>query len=85
MLIRAQFGTHNATEYRQDGLDRVDYRSWPYQFCSQWGFYQTGSGVPADQLPLMSRLVTLDYSTIICRDTCKFLRLRTYEPIVGYR
>lgn len=34
----------------------------------RWGYFVTGSGVPADQLPLMSRLVTLDYASSWCRD-----------------
>jgi hypothetical protein len=61
------FGTHNTTYYEQDSLDD-DWRSWPYQYCTQWGFLQTGSGVPADQLPLTSRLVDLEYSSIVCRE-----------------
>lgn len=43
------FGTHDPAPYRQDGLDRVDYRSWPYQYCTQWGKLNVksykGSGV----------------------------------------
>lgn len=41
-------------------------RPWTYQTCTQWGFFVTGSGVPRDQLPLMSRLVDLDYATLWC-------------------
>lgn len=37
-------------------------------YCTQWGYLQTGSGVPADQLPLISRTVNLNYSSIVCRD-----------------
>ena len=59
------FSTHNATYYAQDDLSQ-DWRSWPYQYCTQWGYLQTGSGVPADQLPLMSRTNTLEYGSIIC-------------------
>lgn len=32
------------------------------------GFLQTGSGVPKDQLPLISRLIDLPYTSTICRD-----------------
>jgi hypothetical protein len=61
------FGNHNATYYAQDDISQT-WRSWPYQYCTQWGFLQTGSGVPADQLPLISRTLTLEYESIICRD-----------------
>lgn len=33
----------------------------------RWGYFQTGSGVPADQLPLISRLIDLNYTTFPCR------------------
>ncbi|EHL01974.1 putative serine protease K12H4.7 [Glarea lozoyensis 74030] len=61
------YGSHNSTYYAQDSLDD-DWRSWPYQYCTQWGYLQTGSGVPADQLPLISRMVDLEFSTIVCRE-----------------
>lgn len=59
------FSTHNATYYAQDDISQ-DWRSWPYQYCTQWGYLQTGSGVPADQLPLVSRTIDLAYSSLIC-------------------
>ncbi|KAL9605349.1 MAG: hypothetical protein Q9179_001442 [Wetmoreana sp. 5 TL-2023] len=61
------YSIHNQTYYDQDDLSQ-DWRSWPYQYCTQWGFLQTGSGVPQDRLPLVSRLLTLEYNSIICRD-----------------
>ncbi|KAL9612395.1 MAG: hypothetical protein Q9167_002989 [Letrouitia subvulpina] len=62
------YSAHNKTAYELDGLDRVDYRSWQYQYCTEYGYFQTGSGVPADQLPLISRLLTLEYNSIVCHD-----------------
>ena len=32
----------------------------------QWGFLQSGSTVPSNLLPLISRLVTVDYNMLIC-------------------
>ncbi|CAK7266654.1 hypothetical protein SEPCBS57363_002199 [Sporothrix epigloea] len=61
------FSNHNATFYRQDDIAQ-HWRSWPYQFCTQWGYLATGSGVPSDRLPLVSRLLDLDYLSIICRE-----------------
>ena len=60
------FSEHNATFYAQDDLSQATWRSWPYQVCTQWGFFQTGSGVPADQLPLISRTIDLPYEELIC-------------------
>lgn len=34
----------------------------------RWGYLQTGSGVPADQLPLISRLIDLDFLSVVCRE-----------------
>lgn len=62
------YSTYNETFYAQDDYASSVWRSWPYQYCSQWGFLQTGSGVPANQLPLISRTLTLEYETMICRD-----------------
>ncbi len=36
--------------------------------AQRWGYFQTGSGVPANQLPLISRLIDLEYTSIVCRE-----------------
>jgi hypothetical protein len=59
------FSTHIPSFYAQDDITQT-WRSWPYQYCTQWGFLQTGSGVPADILPLISRSNDLAYESIIC-------------------
>lgn len=61
------FGTKNATFYQQSDMQQ-EWRSWPYQYCTQWGYLQTGSGVPANQLPLISRTIDIPYTSQICRD-----------------
>ncbi|RMZ75164.1 hypothetical protein DV737_g5422, partial [Chaetothyriales sp. CBS 132003] len=63
------FGAHNASAavYTDKSLDNYGSLSWAYQYCTEWGYIQTGSGVPKDQLPLISRLLTLEYLTLICR------------------
>lgn len=61
------FSTHNKTYYQQDSIEDGSWRSWPYQYCTEWGFLQTGN-VPAGQLPLVSRTQGLEYQSIICRD-----------------
>ncbi|TAQ86073.1 hypothetical protein B7494_g5611 [Chlorociboria aeruginascens] len=59
------FSNHNEAFYAEDDIN-ASWRSWPYQYCTEWGFLQTGSGVPADQLPLISRLIDIPYSSLIC-------------------
>ncbi|KAI4255462.1 MAG: hypothetical protein LQ352_002555 [Teloschistes flavicans] len=61
------YSNHNQTFYAQHDLAQSLWRSWPYQYCTQWGYLQTGSGVPASRLPLISRLLTLDYNSLVCR------------------
>ena len=60
------YSGHNATYYAQDDITQT-WRSWPYQYCTQWGFLQTGSGVPQNQLPLISRLLDLPYESLVCK------------------
>jgi Serine carboxypeptidase S28 len=59
------FSTHNQTYYNQDDLSQT-WRSWPYQYCSQWGYLQGGASVPQDQLPLISRTIDIPYLSLIC-------------------
>ncbi|KKY19748.1 putative extracelular serine [Phaeomoniella chlamydospora] len=42
---------------------------WLYQVCTQWGYFITGSGFPSTLdrgLPLISRLITLPYTSEFC-------------------
>ena len=63
------YGQSNASSptYTDKSVENYDSLSWAYQYCTEWGYLQTGSGVPADQLPLISRFITLEYLTQICR------------------
>lgn len=60
------YSTHNSTYYQQDSYD-ASWRSWPYQYCTEWGYLQTGN-VPEGELPLVSKTLGLDYQSIICRE-----------------
>jgi hypothetical protein len=58
---------------RKGSIDNVDIpqdmmRAWTYQTCTQWGYFVTGSGVPDDKDPLISRLVDFEYATALCQD-----------------
>ncbi|KAL1636293.1 hypothetical protein SLS56_001273 [Neofusicoccum ribis] len=77
------FTNHNATFYGQDDISQ-EWRAWPYQYCTQWGYLQTGSGVPSTQLPLISRLIDLDYNSIICRDAFNITTPSDVEAINKY-
>lgn len=61
------FSSRNPAFYQQDDISQ-EWRAWPYQFCTQWGYLATGSGVPDDRLPLVSRLLDLSYLSTICRE-----------------
>ncbi|KAL2199489.1 serine carboxypeptidase S28-domain-containing protein [Corynascus similis CBS 632.67] len=61
------FTSYNTTFYQQDDK-KQDWRLWPYQYCLEWGYLQTGSGVPEDQLPLISRLIDLPFTSVVCRE-----------------
>ena len=43
------FSNLNRTFYEQTGQDQSSWRSWAWQYCTEWGYLQTGSGVPKDQ------------------------------------
>ena len=64
--LNQYYSNHNTTFYAQDSLADT-WRSWPYQYCTQWVYLQTVSGVPADELPLISRTLTLDYLSLVCQ------------------
>lgn len=61
------FSTHNSTFYAQDDISQT-WRSWPYQYCTEWGFLQTGSGFKGNGLPVISRTLDLDFQSKICQD-----------------
>ena len=62
------FTNLNATYYQQTGQNQAVWRSWSYQYCSEWGYLQTGSGVPKDELPVISRTIDIHYTSTVCRE-----------------
>lgn len=62
------FSNLNSTFYQQDDQAQQIWRSWAYQYCTEWGYLQTGSGVPQDQMSLISRTIDLNYTTAVCRE-----------------
>ncbi|KAK5328556.1 hypothetical protein LTR93_002341 [Exophiala xenobiotica] len=67
--LNACYNNHNSSApmYTDKSLDNYNALSWAYQYCTEWGYLQDGSNVPKNKLPLISRLLTLDYLTLVCR------------------
>ncbi|KAI1647320.1 peptidase S28 [Daldinia loculata] len=76
----ACFTTYDPEFYARDDLSQT-WRLWQYQVCTQWGYLQTGSGVPEDQLPLISRTIDVDYSALICREAFNLTKPADVEYI----
>ncbi|KAI1463360.1 peptidase S28 [Daldinia caldariorum] len=76
----ACFTTYDPEFYAQDDISQT-WRLWQYQVCTQWGYLQTGSGVPEDQLPLISRTIDVDYSALICREAFNLTKPADVEYI----
>lgn len=61
------YHNESAAMYTNKDVSNYPALSWAYQYCTEWGYIQTGSGVPGDRLPLVSRQLTLEYLTQVCR------------------
>lgn len=66
--IESCLGSSDHEFYQRVNLTSGRWRSWPYQYCTEWGYLTTGSGVPKHQLPLISRLLDIDYAAEVCRE-----------------
>jgi hypothetical protein len=60
------YSNYNFSYYAQDDINQ-SWRTWPYQYCTQWGYLMPGSTTPSDLLPIISRAVTLEYEALICK------------------
>jgi hypothetical protein len=60
-------GPHNESFWKQDSVAQSEWRSWTWQYCTQWGYFQTGSGIPSTIKPIVSRLLTMEYLSAPCR------------------
>ncbi|KAK2875637.1 hypothetical protein FQN49_001554 [Arthroderma sp. PD_2] len=60
------FNSYDENFYQQDSADQ-SWRAWPWQFCNEWGYLQTGSGAPKNIRPVISRLIDLPYTSNICK------------------
>jgi len=60
------FASPSASFWAKDDLE-ASYRSWPYQYCTQWGYLQTGSGQVTDRKPILSRTLDLEFESRVCK------------------
>ena len=59
--------SHNVTYNSLTSIEDADWKSWPYQYCTEWGYLQTGNTPPEFGLPLVSRTTDLEYNSLICK------------------
>jgi len=57
----------NDSFWKQDGVGFWPWRSWTYQYCTQWGYLAAGSTTPPNIRPVISRLITLDLLDVPCQ------------------
>jgi hypothetical protein len=55
----------SADMYTDFSYDNQGWRSWQYQYCTQWGYIQPAS--TSGPLPIVSRFQTMEHLTAICR------------------
>ncbi|KAI1860285.1 hypothetical protein JX265_005800 [Neoarthrinium moseri] len=77
------FSTSDPDFYAQTAITQT-WKSWPYQYCTQWGYLATGSGVPAGQLPLISRTIDIPYNAAICAQAFNITTPSDVEAINKY-
>lgn len=51
---------------RANPLPKSSGTSWSYQVCTEWGYFTTGTGVPNDTLPLISRVLDIPTLSGFC-------------------
>ncbi|KAG9314743.1 serine carboxypeptidase S28-domain-containing protein [Chiua virens] len=59
------FGTYNDTQFTDTSLSQ-EWRLWTFQVCTEWGYFSTAPPDP-DYPRIVSKLMTMDYATKICR------------------
>ncbi|EEY20391.1 conserved hypothetical protein [Verticillium alfalfae VaMs.102] len=79
--VKKCFAVRGNERWQRVDLDQGMERSWFWQVCTEWGYFQTGSGAPADQKPLVSRLIDLNYTSLPCREAFNITTLPDVERI----
>ncbi|KAH8429371.1 putative extracelular serine carboxypeptidase [Aspergillus melleus] len=58
--------TSNNNSAAASPLPKSSGTSWSYQVCTEWGYFTTGTGVPEDILPLVSRVLDIENLSSFC-------------------
>ncbi|ODH19671.1 hypothetical protein ACO22_06149 [Paracoccidioides brasiliensis] len=77
-------GQHERPWFKDVDLSQADNRCWPYQVCTEWGYLQVGSTVPRDRMPMVSRMIDLEYASIMCREAFGIYKPPEIERINKY-
>jgi len=81
--LEACLGIKNATSFAEDDLSQ-SWRSWPYQYCTQWGYLVSGASYPSDRLPLRSRTITIETESRVCRHAFNITKPSNVDAINKY-
>ncbi|GAA99909.1 uncharacterized protein L969DRAFT_59910 [Mixia osmundae IAM 14324] len=65
----ACYSTFEPKYWQSTDLAEWSWRTFRWQWCSQFGFVQPGSSYPAGKLPVVSRHLDLPFLYTICRNT----------------
>ncbi|CAL1713219.1 unnamed protein product [Somion occarium] len=58
------FGTFDDAKFQETDLSNT-WRLWVFQVCTEWGYFSTAP--PLDQPRIVSKLLTVEYESMICR------------------
>ena len=80
------YGAYNASAvmYTDRSFENQGSLSWQWQYCTQWGYIQPGSTTPSDIMPIVSRLLTVEYLTAVCRFAFNITEPPNVEDINQY-
>ncbi|GAA5977759.1 hypothetical protein JCM10908_005082 [Rhodotorula pacifica] len=53
-------------EYGGDDLEEAPWKSWAYQFCTEWGYFM-GHPPSPEEPSIVSRLLDVEYASKVCR------------------
>ncbi|KAG6332495.1 hypothetical protein ID866_6597 [Astraeus odoratus] len=79
MTVEECFGTHNDTAFLDTSLDQ-EWRLWTFQVCTEWGYFSTAPPDP-EHPRIVSKLMTMDYATKICRQAYPPGKYFTVPPL----
>ncbi|KAG8954371.1 hypothetical protein FRC04_011697 [Tulasnella sp. 424] len=67
MTVEDCFGTYDDSKFRDD-TSPSSWKAWTFQVCNTWGYFMPAPSDP-EQPSLLSRRITLEYTSKICAQT----------------